>query len=154
MYKKQYEFLNTKNIIALFYIGFIAILLFASDVGYLNKSRGWLAENVFYYDKVGHFVLIGFLAFILNLLFLRRNAKYFNPKLLIGSYLTFAFSTIEEFSQIFIESRSFNVYDLMANYLGIAFFSLLFFLVFKKFASKKENQNSIYLSSLMVKKRN
>ncbi len=141
MYNKLQEFLNTKNIIALFYIGFITILLFASDVGYLNKSRGWLAENVFYYDKVGHFVLIGFLAFILNILFKKRNAKSFNPALLIGSYLTFAFSTIEEFSQIFIESRSFNVYDLMANYLGIAFFSLLFFLIFNKITSKNNKFN-------------
>jgi len=137
MYKKLQEFIITKNIIALAYLGFIAILLIVSDIGYLNKSRGWLAENVFYYDKAGHFILIGLLAFVVNVLLMKRNAKSFNPTLLIGSYLTFAFATIEEFSQIFIESRSFNVYDLIANYLGIAFFSLLFFLMFKKMITRK-----------------
>jgi len=150
MHRKTKELLNNKNIIALFYIAFICILVFVSDIGYLNKSRGWLAENVLYYDKAGHFILVGILAFTLNVLFMKTKVKTFYPMLFIGSYLTFVFATIEEFSQIFISSRSFNIYDLIANYLGIAFFSLLFFLMFKKMAAS--NNRFILKEFLQIKK--
>lgn len=72
-------------------------------------------------DKVGHFVLLGSLAFALNLALRgrRQTIGRFRPNL--GGLLVGVVITLEEISQIWISTRQFEWADLVANYAGIAF---------------------------------
>ena len=73
-----------------------------------------------YGDKFAHLILIGTLAYCVNYLLKFRTVNYFNRNLLVGTIGITIFITLEEFSQIWISTRTFELIDLSANYLGIA----------------------------------
>ena len=75
-------------------------------------------------DKVGHFVLYGIMTLLLDLTFLQARLKL-DPKLLVLRIgLIFAVLIgLEEFSQQYFPSRTFDLVDLTFSYLGVAFFS-------------------------------
>lgn len=71
-------------------------------------------------DKVGHFILFGLLNFILTLTFLRALPNHARSRvaLLVGLILALAI-TLEEFSQRYFSSRTFDLVDLAASFLGL-----------------------------------
>ncbi|MDY6991475.1 MAG: VanZ family protein [Pseudomonadota bacterium] len=70
-------------------------------------------------DKLGHFILIGFLALIVNLTWHCARFKCFKWQLLKGSALVLGIVVLEELSQLFIASRTFDLGDLVFDCLGI-----------------------------------
>ncbi len=84
-------------------------------------------------DKMAHFILVGGISFFVNLLLELRMVKVGKREILLGSLLVFAFITIEEFSQLFIVRRNFDLLDLTANYLGIFLFGRLAFWISQEF---------------------
>lgn len=72
-----------------------------------------------YGDKVGHFLLMGTVAFFVNLALHARRITIFQCPLLLGSLCVALLVTLEEFSQLFFPSRSFDLIDLAASLLGI-----------------------------------
>ncbi len=84
-------------------------------------------------DKIGHFVLIGLLAFFVNLSFSCQKKVLGSIEVLTGSLIVVIVVTLEELSQLFIISRNFDLYDLFFDYAGIICFSRLAVLVTKKF---------------------
>ena len=50
----------------------------------------------------------------------------------LGSILVFTFATLEEFSQYFIPSRTFDFGDLLANFIGVVFVSYFINIVLSK----------------------
>ncbi|MEO8351841.1 MAG: VanZ family protein [Chthoniobacteraceae bacterium] len=76
-------------------------------------------------DKLGHFLLIGGMAFFLNLALRARTFRWLGRRWLIGSVLVAVAFTLEELSQRFISSRSFDLVDLAADFAGILFFGWL-----------------------------
>lgn len=72
-------------------------------------------------DKLGHFGMMGGLAFCLNFSLGYRCWR----RWLLGSVIVVVFSTVEEFSQFWIENRSFDLRDLASNYAGVFCASLL-----------------------------
>jgi len=71
-------------------------------------------------DKVGHFMLMGCMALLLNISLRQRRMTLAGRSLLLGSILMALLVTLEEFSQIWLPLRSFDWGDLLADYLGIA----------------------------------
>ncbi|HNB41069.1 MAG TPA: VanZ family protein [Anaerolineales bacterium] len=71
-------------------------------------------------DKAGHFILFGLLNFILTLTFLRAlpNRTRSRVALSVGLILALAI-TLEEFSQRYFSSRTFDLIDLTASYIGV-----------------------------------
>ena len=66
-------------------------------------------------DQLGHFGLVGLLAFVLNASLgcrLWRNV-------MLGSFIVGVIFTVEEVSQIWVPNRHFDMLDLAANYAGI-----------------------------------
>ena len=107
------------------YLIIIAITIAVIDSGITAPLREWLKVRVPYLDKAGHFTGMGLLAFLV----LRTFGKHRNPGfILMMVFLVLGFATAEEFSQRFLHYRSFELWDLAANYLGILFFSLIFVL--------------------------
>ena len=76
-------------------------------------------------DKVGHFVLVGGLAFLLNWTLRCREIWCAGRLWLLGSVLVFAIFTVDEVTQLWRPARTFDLLDLGANYAGIWFFGWL-----------------------------
>jgi polysaccharide biosynthesis protein VpsQ len=87
-------------------------------------------------DKIGHFVLIGASAGLLNLALGLRTVRFFGRGWLLGSVLIAIFCTLEEISQHWLPARSFDLLDLAGDYAGILFFGWL-----ARFISKRRTQS-------------
>ena len=109
--------------LAVFFAVFVILIIILADAGILPRYLGPIYDfpNG---DKVGHFILYGILAFLVDLSLFRsfpdRSRKLI--ALLFGLILAFAI-TLEEISQQYIPSRTFSLFDLLMGYLGVAFFS-------------------------------
>ncbi|GDY21313.1 hypothetical protein LBMAG56_26590 [Verrucomicrobiota bacterium] len=73
-------------------------------------------------DKVGHFVLVGGLGFLLNWTLRCREFWCAGRLWLLGSAIVFGIFTVDEVTQIWRPARTFDLLDLAANYAGIWFF--------------------------------
>ena len=70
-------------------------------------------------DKAGHFILMGSMALLLNITLRQRRFRLAGCSFLLGSMIVAVVVTAEEFSQIWLPQRSFDLGDLLADYLGI-----------------------------------
>ena len=114
-----------------------AWLLFVSAVVFC-ADRHWLTpvyRVITAYpgsDKAGHFVLIGGMAFLLNLSLGLRAVRFGGWAWLLGGVIVGVACTIEEISQIWIPARSFDLLDLAGDYAGIVCFGWLAKIVSKR----------------------
>ncbi len=83
-------------------------------------------------DKAGHFLLIGGMAFLLNLALGLREVRWLGRGWLLGSVLVGAVFTLEEISQLWFPARTFDLLDLAGDYTGILFFGWLAQLVSRR----------------------
>ena len=70
-------------------------------------------------DKVGHFVLMGILAFLINLVLNLKKLRIFGQDFLIGSMAVLLVVALEELSQLFLVFRAFSILDLVFDLGGI-----------------------------------
>ena len=109
------------KILAALYILVLAGIVVLADV----KETQYLFRPVRrlpYGDKIGHFLLMGMFSFIVNLVLKARTARVWKLSYLLGSLIVLAIVTAEEFSQIFVRGRSFDLTDLAADWSGIIVF--------------------------------
>jgi hypothetical protein len=76
-------------------------------------------------DKLGHFLLMGLFSFLLNVSLSCRTMRVTSARVLLGSAIACAAVTLEEFSQIFVRYRTFDLVDLAFDYAGIWAFGRL-----------------------------
>lgn len=100
------------------YISFILLVIVAADTGHLNFFIRWI-HSIPYGDKLGHFLLVGMLALVINLSWNAARFRWWGGSILKGSLVVFILITLEECSQYFISYRHFDLGDLISNYLGI-----------------------------------
>jgi len=104
----------------LFGIFIIAIIILA-DMGHLGFLRMLTNHNL---DKVGHFILYGSMTLLLDLTFFRSHPHLSRKLILLRVGLIFALLIgLEEFSQRYFASRTFDLIDLTFSYLGVICFS-------------------------------
>ncbi len=106
------------------YVFFLLLMIFLADTGKLDQYVSCY-KSVPCGDKLGHFVLMGFLSFLANMLFRVRTFSFLGQRLLLGSAVVFAVVFIEECSQLFLPRRSFSLLDLSADAAGIWVFGVL-----------------------------
>ncbi len=70
-------------------------------------------------DKAGHFFLIGVLALLLNHALSYRVHRIRDGHWQLGGLVVFLIITVEEFSQLWFSSRTFDLGDLAANAVGV-----------------------------------
>jgi polysaccharide biosynthesis protein VpsQ len=91
----------------------------------ISANKGTLPDfisnlyNFPYGDKLGHIILMGLLSFFLNQILYPKSFIFLEKSIFTGSLLVLAIITAEEFSQIFISNRSFDLLDLFCSYAGI-----------------------------------
>lgn len=106
------------KITALLFTVFIGFVIYSANAG--NDLFVFRIKMFPYGDKFAHATLMGLLTFLLNLAMNGKTIKWRNQKWLLMSLLMIPLVTIEEFSQIFLDNKSFDLLDLLANYIGIA----------------------------------
>jgi VanZ family protein len=99
---------------------FILAVIVLADIGALPHSIRALYRFP-YGDKVGHFILFGLLNFILTRAFLSSQVNPRRKLVTVSTGLILAlFIALEEGSQQFFATRTFDLLDLTASYVGVA----------------------------------
>ena len=111
---------------------FVILIIILADAGTLPRYLGPF-YNFPNGDKVGHFILYGILAFLIDLALFRSlphqpssTLKTSRKLLAVKCGLVLALViTVEEFSQQYFSYRTFDLVDLTFSYLGVICFSWL-----------------------------
>ena len=96
----------------------MAVLL-AADLGLMPNISAFVQGNSGL-DKVGHFILVGILAWLFNSAFRLGQLNLGGLRIFIGTIVVVTVVTLEEVAQLWIYTRRFELIDLLAGYLGIA----------------------------------
>jgi polysaccharide biosynthesis protein VpsQ len=124
-----------KNWVSILLVIFSLLIVILADSGNLPRA----IKNLYNFpngDKIGHFLLMGLLSFVLNWTALvsstpapeaERSGVDKKPATVIWAVsLTLSFFvTLEEFSQIFFRRRTFSLLDLLFSLAGIVLFAWL-----------------------------
>jgi polysaccharide biosynthesis protein VpsQ len=97
---------------------FLFAIIILANTGVLHEPLSFM-HAIPFSDAVGHFILMGAMALLVNLCLRARRLKLGPVGILLGSIIVAIVVTAEEFSQIFLEHRTFSWLDLGADYLGI-----------------------------------
>ena len=119
-----------------FFLGLVTIILLRNYN--LGSSFFLFFISIPYYDKIGHFFLMGILAFltVITLTPLFPNNPVKSTVIILGVLLSLI--AIEEYSQMFIPTRTFSFKDFVCDVLGVlSFGSLGYFLVVNPHKSSK-----------------
>ncbi len=106
------------------YMAFLGLVVFSVNTGIGRPIFKWV-KTIPEGDKMIHFMLVGLLAFVLNVYLKNRVIKFGNIDLMKGGLIASAIFTLEEFSQLFLDGRTFSLADAFANYCGVFLFSKL-----------------------------
>ena len=99
-----------------------------------------IKQAVPYGDKIGHFFVYGMMTLFANYAF---KFRYFanNKFNQYGAVVVIAFTTFEEFSQLLFSTRTFSLYDMIANLAGIGLFTIVS--IYMGQQSKRYNHNLV-----------
>lgn len=97
---------------------FVGGVIVCADRGVLRGFFRWI-NSIPFGDKAGHVFLIGIMAHLLNCAMAGRTFGIGRSRWQLGGLIVAAVMTIEEISQIWIPSRTFDFGDLAANYAGV-----------------------------------
>ena len=103
------------------FIGFIIDLADTADHNFAFRLIG----HIPYGDKVMHGLLYGIMALLLSYGLKFKAYKFLGFNMQLGAIIVLVFATIEEISQYWIPSRTFDLGDLLADFVGVVLFSLI-----------------------------
>ena len=104
-------------------LGFFIIILyiiFRADTADYNFAFRVIGQ-IPYGDKIMHALLYGVMAMLLN--YGLKYKKVYKHQL--GALLVLTFAILEECTQYYIPSRTFDLYDICADVVGVVLFSLI-----------------------------
>jgi len=109
--------LSRDFIFVTFFIFIIGIII-AANRGSLGNSFSF-ASQIPYFDKIGHFILMGLLAFfaIISLVPRMRGPQQKATLKIVAILLVMI--ALEEISQHFIPSRTFSIADYLCGFIGV-----------------------------------
>lgn len=111
--KKQFR-LIVRGIAYICILGLILFFIFY-NLGWTPEFVHWIARRTNHYDKIGHLLFPGLLAFCINLLLPGKKIRgIFWGSIVVGMGIT-----VEEFRQLFSTDRSFDLLDLALSYISI-----------------------------------
>jgi len=106
-----------KSVLFLFLI-FLGAIIFLVNSGFDEGIFSFI-NQVPGKDKTGHFLIMGTFCFLLNSALENRLVPKIPFRFFLGTLIALIFVTTEECSQIFLSSRTFDLMDMLSNYLGI-----------------------------------
>jgi len=115
-------FLTPRILLPLSFFIFISYIIFLADTADYNFAFR-LVGHIPYGDKIAHAGLYGIMALLLNYGLNFKQVKHFGISLQRGALLVFIFATLEELTQYYIPSRTFDLGDLLADFVGVVLVS-------------------------------
>jgi len=112
--------LKYRAVLPTIFFGFIIYIIYLADTANYNFAFR-VVGSIAYGDKIAHALLYGFLAYLLNIS-LEYKRVFGLP---IAAIAVLFFALLEEFSQIWIDSRTFDLLDILADLIGVLLFTHL-----------------------------
>lgn len=112
------------KILTVLFIILLVLIILAANLG-LGPVLFTFLDGIPGGDKLGHFVLMGILSFLVNYLLGGKRIHIRSIHIPTGTAIVMAIVTLEEISQIFLEHRGFSLGDLFFDYAGIIIFGYL-----------------------------
>ena len=103
---------------------FITFIIYLADTANHNFAFN-LIGHIPYGDKLMHALLYGVMALFLNFGLKYKSYKWLGFNLQLGAVIVLVFATIEEISQYWLPSRTFDLVDLLADFVGVILFSFI-----------------------------
>ena len=103
------------------FFAFILWIIYKADTGQSSIFFD-LVKKIPYGDKLGHFILFGFLTLGMNFVTKFKVIRLGYLSIFTGTLFVFLFVLIEEISQYYLPSRTFDLLDLCADTAGIIIF--------------------------------
>ena len=107
-----------KKLLAFLFFLFLLLIAYWADTGTMPTFLKAIYDfpNA---DKLGHFVLYGFLAYLLTVAMPFQHVKILRWIIPLGVVLAASFATLEEISQLFFVNRTASLVDPVTGYAGI-----------------------------------
>lgn len=118
-------------LITIAFVVFLTLIVIVANLG-LGTTYFPFMYGVPGGDKLGHFLLIGILSFLVNYVLKTKRIKILSRFVLLGNIIVLVIVTIEEITQIFLIYRAFSIMDLVFDYLGIFVFGYLADKIYKR----------------------
>jgi len=116
--------LNIARATALGFSLFLLRIIYLADTGQQNFLFA-LAKSIPYGDKIGHVAIFGFFTTIVNFALKFQSATLGRMRIYRGTLFIAIFAILEEMSQYFVSTRSFDLLDLSADATGIIVATLI-----------------------------
>ena len=113
---------------------FIIWIIVQADLGIDNPFVQFV-QQIPFGDKIGHICVFASLTFFLNYALSNAFFTLFKVKLLTGSILILSFALIEELTQLFFATRTFDFLDVLSDLVGILLASIF---AYRKMASNSK----------------
>jgi hypothetical protein len=97
---------------------FIGSVIYAADMG-IGQRYFDIVRSFPLGDKISHFVLMGMMSALANLAARGRPVRFGSVSFGVGTLIVAIVVVAEEISQIWVPGRTFDLFDLVADFLGI-----------------------------------
>jgi VanZ family protein len=97
---------------------FIGSVIYAADMG-IGQRYFDIVRSFPFGDKISHFLLMGIMSALANLAARGRRMRLGPISFGLGTAIVATVVVAEEISQIWIPGRHFDLFDLVADFLGI-----------------------------------
>ena len=113
---------NLRVALPLSFFIFILFIIFLADSADHNFAFR-LIGHIPYGDKIMHGLLYGVMAWLLNYGLNFKTRRLFGFSVQLGAVIVLSFAGIEEITQYWIPSRTFDIMDFLADTVGVILFS-------------------------------
>ena len=110
-----------KTFLFLSFFGFICWVIWQANVDGSNALFR-IVGQIPYHDKLGHVFLYGVLVFLLELALDFKKTKIGRFNFSLAGVIILVFALLEECTQIWISTRSFDLLDFLGDIIGITLF--------------------------------
>ena len=103
------------------FISFIIYLADTADYNFAFRVIGSIPNG----DKLMHGLLYGVMALLLNYGLNFKSKKIFGFNMQVGAIIVLTFAGLEEITQYWLPSRTCDIFDFVADMVGVTLFSFL-----------------------------
>jgi len=122
-------------LLSILFFGFILWILNVANHGESSIFFDFI-KTLPYGDKLGHAFIFGFLTLAANMSLKLLHFKISGIKVYWGTMAVTVFVLVEELSQYFIPARTLDIFDLVADFLGIIVFTALSYFIGRRLFQK------------------
>lgn len=119
------KLLNPRILLPLGFFLFIGLIIYLADTANYNFAFYWIGA-IPNGDKIMHGLLYGLMAMFLNYGLNFKSYKILGFNMQLGAIIVLTFAGVEEISQYWLPSRTCDVFDFIADTVGVTLFSFLY----------------------------